>query len=256
MSASARDLSVPLKIWERTGITEHLGGIDATVEMAGLCRISSGQRVLDIGCGTGYTACLLARRYGAEVIGIDINPVILRIAKARAKKEHIEGSVELILADVHRLPFRDGVFDRAMAESVLVFCDKSMAVGEIFRAVKHGGYFCDNELTVTEPHSRAVKDFLSGLDGIRITPMTESEWVKTYGEAGFHEASRVTHKISFLGQLTSHIRVDGFKKYASSVVIGVTDRSLRSMFFNARMMKALLRFVSSVRYGLYVNKKD
>ncbi len=256
MSASARDLSIPLKVWERTGITEHLGGIDATVEMAGLCRVSGGQRVLDVGCGTGYTVCFLARRYGAKVIGIDLNPRILKIAKARVKREHMDNMVELIVADVHRLPFRDGAFDRALAESVLVFCDKPKAVGEIFRAVKHGGYFCDNELTVMEPHSQAIKDFLSGLDGIRIVPMTEGDWIQTYKEAGFREASHITHKISFLGQLISHIRVDGFKKYASSIVIGITDRTLRPMFFNPRMMKALMRFVSSVKYGLYITKKD
>lgn len=256
MGETARDLTIPFKVWERTGITEHLGGIDATVEMAGLCHISSGQLVLDVGCGTGYTACLLARRYEAKVIGIDINPQILKIAKARAKREHMEGTVELIVADAHRLPFRDGVFDRAVAESVLIFCDKPIAVGEIFRAVKHGGYFCDNEMTFTKPPSNDITYLLSIPQKMGITPMMEGDWVKTYKEAGFHETSHITHQISFLRQLFSHIRIDGLRKYASSVVIGITDKTLRSMFFNARMLKALLHFASNVRYGLYINKKD
>ncbi|MBI4494648.1 MAG: class I SAM-dependent methyltransferase, partial [Chloroflexi bacterium] len=61
-------------IWERFGITEHPGGIHATRDLLARCGIKPGQRILDIGCGTGYTACLLAREYDARVVAIDLRP--------------------------------------------------------------------------------------------------------------------------------------------------------------------------------------
>lgn len=253
MGETAKDSAIPSKVWERTGVTEHLGGIGATIEMAGLCRISNGQLVLDIGCGTGYTACLLVKRYGVNVVGIDISPQILKNAKARVEKEHLASHVDLVVADAHKLPFRDGVFDRVIAESVLILCDKPIAASEAFRALTHGGNFCDNELTIIRPPSKEITDLISSV-GVRM--MTEVDWVNVYKEAGFYETYHITHKMRFLVQLINHIRVDGFRKYALSVIYGMKDKALRSMFFNARMLKALLGFSSSVRYGLYINKKD
>lgn len=52
--------STPFTIWETGGVTEHLGGVAATRRLLTSCRIARGQRVLDLGCGTGYTAALLA----------------------------------------------------------------------------------------------------------------------------------------------------------------------------------------------------
>jgi ubiquinone/menaquinone biosynthesis C-methylase UbiE len=43
-------------IWEKLGVTEHLGGIKATKHLIDLCGIIPGQFVLDMGCGTGYMA--------------------------------------------------------------------------------------------------------------------------------------------------------------------------------------------------------
>jgi ubiquinone/menaquinone biosynthesis C-methylase UbiE len=56
--------------------------------------IERGQRVLDIGCGTGALTLRAARR-GAQVKGIDINPQMLEIAGQRVRSEGLTESVEL-----------------------------------------------------------------------------------------------------------------------------------------------------------------
>ncbi|WP_332699803.1 SAM-dependent methyltransferase, partial [Halalkalibacter lacteus] len=63
----------PYRVWETAGITEHMGGIGATERLLERCRVAHGQRVLDLGCGIGHTAVLLARRYQARVTALDIN---------------------------------------------------------------------------------------------------------------------------------------------------------------------------------------
>jgi cyclopropane fatty-acyl-phospholipid synthase-like methyltransferase len=51
--------------WEKLGITNHIGGIQATRRLIELCGITPGQYILDVGCGTGSTACLLAKNTGS-----------------------------------------------------------------------------------------------------------------------------------------------------------------------------------------------
>jgi hypothetical protein len=51
-----RTSSASYTIWETGGPTEHLGGVPATERLLARCRIIGGQLVLDLGCGTGYTA--------------------------------------------------------------------------------------------------------------------------------------------------------------------------------------------------------
>ncbi len=56
--------------------------------------VEPGWRVLDIGCGTGALAVLLARR-GAQVVGVDIAPSMLAIAARRVREAGLERRVEL-----------------------------------------------------------------------------------------------------------------------------------------------------------------
>lgn len=59
-----------------------------------ISHIGGGQRVLDLGCGTGALALRAARR-GARVKGIDINRQMLDIARERIAESNLEASIEL-----------------------------------------------------------------------------------------------------------------------------------------------------------------
>src|SRR6478736_845151 len=63
--------------------------------------LSSGMRVLDIGCGVGDVSLLAARLVGRRggVISVDIDPAALDTLKARASSERLE-NIECIQADI------------------------------------------------------------------------------------------------------------------------------------------------------------
>jgi arsenite methyltransferase len=113
--------SIPSKIWETGGLTEHLGGLDATERLLQQCPLTAGLQVLDVGCGTGYTAVHLAESYGARVVALDLNPRSLAEARKRAAKDGSHEQIRVVQADAHELPFRSSTFDVAIVESVLVF---------------------------------------------------------------------------------------------------------------------------------------
>ena len=70
-----------------------------------LGELAVGQRVLEVGCGTGAHLAVFLKE-GLDVTGVDISPHMLRVAKNRLGK-----GVRLCLGDTENLPFREKTFD-------------------------------------------------------------------------------------------------------------------------------------------------
>ena len=100
-------------------------------------RIKSGQRVLDVGCGTGPVAVTAARR-GAKVTGLDLTPELLEHAKENSKVAEVE--VEWRQGDAEALPFEDATFDVVVSQFGHIFAPRpEVAVKEMLRVLKPGG---------------------------------------------------------------------------------------------------------------------
>jgi SAM-dependent methyltransferase len=95
-----------------------------------------GERVLDVGCGTGCLASVLARRFPvAEVCGVDLSPAY--IAHARAGQPDPKISYEV--GDACALGFADRSFDRVLSLLLLHFVPSaSVAIGEMRRVARPG----------------------------------------------------------------------------------------------------------------------
>jgi SAM-dependent methyltransferase len=93
----------------------------------------AGDRVLDVGTGTGTVAALACTR-GARVTAVDAEPSMLEAARIRAP------GAEIHQATLPRLPFDDGAFDAAVANFVINHVgDPVAAVRELRRVVRPGG---------------------------------------------------------------------------------------------------------------------
>jgi ubiquinone/menaquinone biosynthesis C-methylase UbiE len=132
--------------------TLHLGGKEATNDLLEMCNLSSASHVLDVGCGTGFTACEIVKKFGSKVIGIDISETMISKAVQRAKREKITDKVEFRVANVFDLPFDDNVFDVAIFESVLtpLSGNKSDALKEVIRVIAPKGIVGANESYISE----------------------------------------------------------------------------------------------------------
>jgi SAM-dependent methyltransferase len=99
--------------------------------------IRSGQRVLDVGCGTGPVA-ITAARLGARVTGLDLTPELLEHARENAGIAEVE--VEWHQGDAEALPFGDGSFDVVVSQFGHIFAPRpEVAVAEMLRVLKSGG---------------------------------------------------------------------------------------------------------------------
>lgn len=111
---------------------------DALIEQA---RVGPGQRVLDLGCGTGTLAVQMALRApDATVIGVDVDPAILDRARRKAAKRGAPVHFDHALAGA--LPYADGTFQRVVSSLFfhhLLWADKERTAREAFRVLAPGG---------------------------------------------------------------------------------------------------------------------
>jgi ubiquinone/menaquinone biosynthesis C-methylase UbiE len=107
-----------------------------------ISQLKNGDRVLDLGCGTGALA-LRAAKIGAKVKGIDINPRMLEIAQARAKKVNLSHKIEFVEMGVIELDKEEAAsFDVVMSGlcfSELTEDELKFTLKEVRKILKQGG---------------------------------------------------------------------------------------------------------------------
>jgi len=169
---------------EQVGITSHPGGWAATERLLSLLKPKPDDLAVELGCGFGRTLAYAARKFGVQVVGVDLMPALASKACSRLKGERLRGFT--IAADICRLPFRDETFTVAWAESVFVFLPKPEAFLEAARVLKPKGRFGMVELTWRDqPHLHYCEQTREFLGVERYEVLTVQEWVSMLRSSGF-----------------------------------------------------------------------
>jgi ubiquinone/menaquinone biosynthesis C-methylase UbiE len=101
-----------------------------------------GRRVLDIGCGIGGPACLVARKYGAHVVGTDLEPPLVERSRERAERMGVSDRTQFQVVTAGPLTFEDESFDLVMSSGgVTQIANKLAIFRECLRVLKPGGTF-------------------------------------------------------------------------------------------------------------------
>ena len=123
--------------------------------------VAPGLRLLEVGCGIGVDTLRLARLGFAEVVGIDLTAVAVRLAGRRARREGL-GTVRFGVGDAEELAFADGSFDVVYSFGVLHHTPRiERAVAEVRRVLAPGGL-----ALVMLYHSRSLVNLVHRLLGL------------------------------------------------------------------------------------------
>jgi len=160
----------------------HPGGMQSTFTWLNAIDLTKDTKVLDVGCGTGRTACHIQKNFGCQVTGIDIRPKMIQ--KARIRDVKLGTKVKFLVGSAEKLPFQSEEFDVVITESVNVFVQADRAMKEYFRVLKPQGSYIDVEMMAIGPVSAEWKDSARKVYGARQVPDLTG-WKKLYSAAGF-----------------------------------------------------------------------
>jgi len=240
------------------GVTKHLGALDATRALAEMCRIGSRSLVLDVGCGTGMTACYLARVYGCEVIGVDVVPRMVQRANAEARRRRVADRVHFVTGDAQALPLASNQFDVVITESVNVFLDYPLvALREYVRVVAPGGYVGITESLWDSGFEDQVSTLLSSLG---VVPYRLDDWRTLMARAGLTEIVGEEYQVDMSREAQGRIRRYGclglLRAIARAAWALISNRKVRSVL--QRIMKggSPVQVIKAARYGVLAGRKE
>ena len=201
----------------------HVGGLDATRELASQMDLAPGLHILDVGSGIGGPARYFAAEHQCRVTGVDLTEEFVQVARSLTRRTKLESSVDFVQASALDLKFDSGTFDRAsMIHVGMNIADKAGVFREVRRVLKPGGRF-------------AIFDFLRAGDGPMTYPVPwasseETSFVVDQGsyrealqKAGFHverERVRTAFAIEFTERAIARAAQNGQPALALHLLMG------------------------------------
>lgn len=141
----------------------YIGGLDGTrklIESLGIPK-DENFRVLEVGCASGFTSCMIAKEYGCQVTGIDISEVLISKAQDRSNRMGLT-NVRFQVADATRLPFDDDSFDAVFGVALVALIPmKQEVLQELKRITKPEGRIGTLDLFAKNGADKEIVDSFS-----------------------------------------------------------------------------------------------
>lgn len=209
LPAAGRDLFLPLY----DPIVMLMGGNRSRRDLIEQANIKSGQRILDIGCGTGTFAVLLKRLSpNVEVIGLDPDPKALRRAKTKATRAGVLVQFDQGFSD--ELPYESNSFDRVFSSLMFHHLEeqtRERTLTEVVRVLRPGGSLhlldfvsADRGLPNSRSHgSHGLHDHVMQLfhSKDRVEGNSDAAILEIMRRAGFTNAERIKNGNMLFGLL-------------------------------------------------------
>jgi phosphoethanolamine N-methyltransferase len=146
------------------------------------------QKILDIGCGIGGPAFVLAEKYGAYVVGIDIEPELIERARQRAQELEIDSRCEFLLVEPGPMTFPDESFDVVLSSGVIMQIeDKQQLFAEVLRVLKPGGVLTSYDWMKPEGEFGDDMRYWFKMERLTYDMKTFEEYEGLLRDAGFTE---------------------------------------------------------------------
>jgi len=117
--------------------------LDITEKTLRLMELRPGERILDLGCGSGWATRLLARMVGegpegfGQVVGVDVSDEMIRVARADSKEFE---NVMFVWGSATQIPWEENFFDKVLSiESFYYWPDQERGLAELFRVMAPRG---------------------------------------------------------------------------------------------------------------------
>src|SRR5262245_15373577 len=136
----------PWEVAERDHELQNPTSAEKILLLGSYLRLSAEGRVLDIACGKGGPAAILAAAYGCRITGVEIRPQFAAAARERIAAAGLDGLVEIHTADAASFPIEAESFDAALClGAAFAWCTIRDAAAALRPAVRPGGFVAIGE---------------------------------------------------------------------------------------------------------------
>ncbi|KMK52159.1 hypothetical protein RO21_02285 [[Actinobacillus] muris] len=159
------------------------------------------KKVLEVACNMGTTAIEIAKQFGCQVIGIDLDEDALAKARQQIKENELEHLVQVQRGNATRLPFDDHSFDIVINEAMLTMLPreaKEKAIKEYLRVLKPNGFLLTHDVMLNTEDAEDLLAQLREAINISVTPMTKNGWKTLFAECGFRNVDTFSGEMSLL----------------------------------------------------------
>ena len=126
----------------------HIGGRKASRDLAKTASFESGTSVLDVGCGIGGPARMLAEEFGCSVTGLDITEEFCSTAEELTRAMGLASKVKFINANALDMPFSPGEFDAVWTQHCSMnIKDKPLLFSEFSKVLRKKGKLVIHDIT-------------------------------------------------------------------------------------------------------------
>lgn len=203
----------------------HIGGAQATNDLAAQLGLRPGMRLLDIGCGIGGPARHLAAAHDCHVTGIDLTAEYVAVAADLSRRMGLADRVAFREANAARLDFPDASFDGATLLHVgMNIADKAGMFAAIHRVVRPGGFLAVYDIMRT---GEGPIDFPVPWSSAPETSFVESPeaYKAALHAAGFTiaaERSRAEFAVAFFAAMRARMAQSGPPPIGLNIIMGPT----------------------------------
>jgi ubiquinone/menaquinone biosynthesis C-methylase UbiE len=187
LAQAAEQVREEFNRWAEGGRGDEMGQEHAAITAGMLAEMEfdANDKILDVGCGSGWLCGLLADKAPeGQVVGMDVADEMIRLARGKYAGNP---RMMFIVAGAEDIPWDDNFFNKVVSvESAYYWPDPVAAFRDILRVLQPGGTARILINLYTEnPHSHQWRDKL----GVSTHLFSGDEWCRLMGKAGFEETS-------------------------------------------------------------------
>lgn len=205
----------------------HIGGRQATMDLADQLGLRPGMELLDVGSGIGGPARYFTHHRQCRVTGIDLTDEYVRVASALSERAGLAGSLKFVQGSALALPFPPASFDGAyMLHVGMNIGDKATLFAQVKRALRPGGFFAVYDVMRTGPGDLAFpvpwartadSSFVAAADDYR-------RLLRAAGFAVEKERERRAFAVEFFKKMQARVAESGLPPLSLHIVMGADFR--------------------------------
>jgi phosphoethanolamine N-methyltransferase len=160
------------------------GNVDRIVEGVDL----NGKRVLELGSGAGGGTLVLAAKYGANIVGLELEAPLVELSRQNARDAGLSDKIEFRCVEPGPLPVDDASFDAFYTSGVICHIEDRLSLfRDVLRVLKPGGMLLGYDWFPTTL-SDDITNWMKAA-GLHLFPDSPGNYAQWMSEAGFEDVN-------------------------------------------------------------------